>query len=141
MSEPKTVPTKVPFARFLATVDEARREDCRRLAEMMEAAAGAPPVLWGDSIVGFGTYCYVYASGRTGDWPLVGFSPRKNDLTLYLSCCGFAGHEALLARLGRHKTSKACLYLKRLADVDLDVLRDLIAVSVAEARKLDKQPQ
>lgn len=140
MSEPKTVPTKVPFARFLATVDEARREDCRRLAEMMEAAAGAPPVLWGDSIVGFGTYRYVYASGRTGDWPLVGFSPRKNDLTLYLSC-GFAGREALLARLGRHKTSKACLYLKRLADVDLDVLRELIAASVADTRKLDKQPQ
>lgn len=140
MSEPKTVPTKVPFARFLATVDEARREDCRRLAEMMEAAAGAPPVLWGDSIVGFGTYRYVYASGRTGDWPLVGFSPRKNDLTLYLSC-GFAGRETLLAKLGRHKTSKACLYLKRLADVDMDVLRELIAVSVADARKLDKEPQ
>ena len=137
MPEPKTVPTTVPFARYLATVDAARREDCRHLAEMMEAAAGAPPVLWGDSIVGFGTYQYVYARGRPRKWPVLGFSPRKGDLTLYLAC-GLAGREALLARLGKHRTGKGCLYLKRLADVDLDVLRELIAVTVADTRKLDR---
>ena len=134
MAEAKTQPTKVPFKRFLETVDDARRDDCRRLADMMQAATGAPPVIWGDSLVGFGQYRYVYASGRTGDWPVVGFSPRKNDLTLYLTA-GFEGSDAILARLGKHKTSKACLYIKRLSDVDQDALQDLIAKNVEETLK------
>ena len=134
MAEAKTQPTKVPFKRFLETVDDARRDDCRRLVDMMQAATGAPPVIWGDSLVGFGQYRYVYASGRTGDWPVVGFSPRKSDLTLYLTS-GFEGSEAILARLGKHKASKACLYIKRLSDVDQDALQDLIAKNVEETLK------
>ena len=134
MAEAKTQPTKVPFKRFLETVDEARRDDCRRLADMMQAATGAPPVIWGDSLVGFGQYRYVYASGRTGDWPVVGFSPRKSDLTLYLTS-GFEGSEAILARLGKHKASKACLYIKRLSDVDEDALQELIATNVEATLK------
>jgi hypothetical protein len=86
--------------------------------------------MWGGAIVGFGTYHYVYASGHGGDWPVVAFSPRKNDLTVYLMP-GFEQHASLLQRLGRHKTGKSCLYLKRLADVDVDVLRQLIDASVA----------
>ena len=85
--------------------------------------------MWGNSIVGFARYRYQYASGRSGEWPIVGFSPRKNDLTLYLMP-GFDGREALLEKLGKYKTGKACLYVKRLSDVDASVLRQLIDASV-----------
>jgi hypothetical protein len=130
MAENKTQPTNASVADFLAAVpDPVRREDCRRVAAMMQAAAGAPPVMWGAAIVGFGAYRYTYASGRTGDWPVIGFSPRKNDLTLYLMP-GFEQHADRLAKLGRHKTGKSCLYLKKLADVDLAVLDELITWSV-----------
>lgn len=130
MAENKTQPTDASVEAFLAAIpDPTRRDDCRRVAAMMQAAAGAPPVMWGASIVGFGRYRYTYASGRSGDWPIIGFSPRKNDLTLYLMP-GFEQHADRLAKLGKHKTGKSCLYLKKLADVDLAVLEELIAWSV-----------
>ena len=130
MAENKTQPTDASVEAFLAAIpDPTRREDCRRVASMMQAAAGAPPVMWGASIVGFGRYRYTYASGRSGDWPIIGFSPRKNDLTLYLMP-GFEQHADRLAKLGKHKNGKSCLYLKKLADVDLAVLEELIAWSV-----------
>lgn len=130
-SSPKTVPTGVPVAQFLATVaDTARRADGQTLLHLMEAATGERAQMWGAAIVGCATYRTTCAGGQTGDWPVVAFSPRKNDLSVYLMP-GFEQNAALLQRLGRHKTGKVCLYLKCLADVDLDVLRRLIEASVA----------
>ena len=130
-STPKTVPTQASVKAFIAGVDDAtRRADCLALVKMMEQATGEKAVMWGDAIVGFGTYRYRYASGTAGDWPVAAFSPRKNDLTVYLMP-GFEAQSELLARLGKHKTGKVCLYLKRLADVDLAVLQALIDRSVA----------
>ncbi|WP_386066467.1 DUF1801 domain-containing protein [Tahibacter sp. UC22_41] len=131
MSEPKTRPTGTTLQEFLAGVaDPARRADCAAIAASMQQATGEPAVIWGSSIVGFGRYRYRYDSGREADWPLIGFASRKNDLTLYL-VFGDDGSEALLAKLGKHKTGKGCLYLKSLADVDPRVLAELIARSVA----------
>ena len=124
-SSPKTLPTDASVAKFIAALDAPRRADCTAIAAMMEKAAGEAPRLWGSSIVGFGSY-----RSNTGEWPIVGFAPRKNDLTLYLKS-SFDGKEALLARLGKHKSSVACLYIKRLSDVDTAVLRQLIEASVA----------
>lgn len=130
-SENKTQATVASVDAFLdAIADPQRRDDCRRVRALMEAATGAPAVMWGPSIVGFGRYRYRYASGREGEWPVTGFSPRKNDLTLYLMP-GFEQQAALMAKLGKHKTGKSCLYLKRLADVDRVVLEELITRSVA----------
>jgi hypothetical protein len=135
MAEPKTKATKASVAAFLAAIpDEQRRKDCKAVAKLMQEATGEKPVLWGANIVGFGAYRYEYASGGTGDWPVVGFSPRKNDLTLYLMA-GFERHADLMAKLGRHKTGKSCLYLKRLADVDPAVLKELVGRSVAAMEK------
>ena len=116
---------------FLARVpDGRRRDDARRLCAMMQQITGEPPAMWGSSIIGFGTYHYRYASGREGDAPLAGFSPRRQHLAIYL-VGGFENrHHALLARLGPHKTGKGCLYIKRLDDVDTDALRELIDRSV-----------
>lgn len=130
----KTQPTTASVAAFLASVAPERREDCRTLARLMRRATGARPTMWGPSIVGFGTFHYVYETGREGDWFLTGFSPRKQDLTLYLMA-GVERFPQLLRRLGKHRLGRSCLYLKRLADVDLDVLEQLIAASVAHTRK------
>lgn len=138
MSEPKTQPTKTTLAAFLGTVeDPQRRADCTTIAKLMQKITGEKAVIWGTSIVGFGRYRYRYASGQEGDWPVCGFSPRKNDLTLYLMR-GFDGEEALLAQLGKHKISKACLYLKSLKNVDMAVLEQLIerAVAVMEPQRV-----
>ncbi len=130
MAELKTKPTQVDVLDFLGQLsDDQRRNDCFVVLELMKAATGADPRMWGASIVGFGRYQYRYESGRTGEWPVIGFSPRKNDLTLYIMP-GFDRYESLLARLGKHKTGKSCLYLKRLSDVDLVVLKELIEESV-----------
>ena len=135
MAEPKTRPTGASVAGFLKTIaDDERHADCLALVRLMTRITGSRPKMWGPSIVGFGTYHTVYASGREGDWPLVGFSPRKQDLTIYVMS-GFAGRDALLARLGRHRTGKACLYLKRLADVDRTVLEALVTASVRHMRR------
>ena len=129
MGEPKTRPTTASVADFLALQPDARRVDCEEIAAMMQAATGEPAVMWGDAIVGFGRYAQSYAKGQPLDWPVVGFSPRKAELVLYLMQ-GFEGAQPMLDRLGKHKTSKACLYIKRLADVDAVVLRQLIDASV-----------
>jgi hypothetical protein len=139
-SSPKTVPTRASVQKFIEAVPDAqRRADCTTVARLMQDATGEKPVMWGSAIVGFGTYRYHYASGTTGDWPVVAFSPRKNDLTLYLMP-GFEGATALMARLGKYKTGKVCLYLKRLADVDLAVLDELIRASVVAMAPQRIQP-
>ena len=126
MSENKTRPTRKDPIEFLNNVDhKSRREDGLALLEMMEDVTGEEAVLWGDSIVGFGSYHYKYESGREGDMPLIGFSPRKQSMTLYIMP-GFDDYEDMLGNLGKHKTGKACLYINKLADVDGDVLRSLI---------------
>ena len=126
MAEPKTTKTRASVAEFLAGVaDPERRADAETLTALMTEVTGAEPTMWGSSIVGFGTYHYRYASGREGDWPAVGLSPRKQALTIYLST-GFDGYDDLLERLGPHSIGKSCLYVKRLSDVDEDALRDLV---------------
>jgi hypothetical protein len=125
-SENITVPTNRNVTEFINSIpEEDRKQDCRVVLEMMESTTGEKGVMWGESIVGFGLHHYVYATGREGDMPKVGFSPRKQALTLYLSY-GFENHGDLMKRLGKYKTGKICLYLNRLADVDLAVLRELI---------------
>jgi Domain of unknown function (DU1801) len=131
----KTKATGASVKEFLARIeDPERRKDCEAVAAMMRKATGAAPKMWGPSIVGFGKYHYSYASGREGDWFVAGFSPRKGDLTLYLMG-GLQAHAALMKKLGKHKTGKSCLYIKRLADVDPDVLRTLITKAVAHVAK------
>jgi hypothetical protein len=135
MAENKTQATAGSVSAFIGAVsDPQRRADCKAVAKLMQKVTGEKPKLWGTSIVGFGSYHYVYDSGREGDAPLAGFSPRAQALTLYVMA-GFAGADDLLARLGKFKTGTACLYLKRLADVDQEVLEQLIARSVAHLRK------
>ena len=130
MTGPKTCPTDADVSAFLQSVpDERRREDAKAVCRVMQEVTGEEPVLWGTSIVGFGSARLQYASGRELDWPLVGFSPRKAATTVYLMD-GFEERGDLLARLGPHSIGKSCLYLKRLSEVDLDVLRELIAESV-----------
>lgn len=129
MAEPKTKKSPASVDEFLALVEGAdRRADAQAVCDLMREVTGAEPAMWGSSIVGFGQYHYVYASGREGDWPAVAFSPRKAALTLYLSE-GFDDHRDLMARLGKHTTSKACLYLKRLSDVDQEALKELVEQS------------
>lgn len=135
MAELKTTPNDGSVRDFLNALDDDRkREDSFRLLEMMSAITDAPPKLWGPSIIGFGTYRYVYESGRDGDWFQVGFSPRKAALTLYIMS-GFSRCGELLERLGKYKTGKSCLYIKRLSDVDEAVLEELIRASVAHVTK------
>lgn len=135
MSDMKTQPTETSVENFLHSIDDAdRRRDCLRVLEIMKSATGADPKIWGTSMVGFGTYHYRYESGREGDWFLTGFAPRKNNLTLYIMA-GFDRYDALLRKLGKFKTGKSCLYVKRLADVDEAVLRDLVAASVKHMKQ------
>jgi hypothetical protein len=131
MAELKTRPTDASVADFLAGVpDEQRREDCRTVAKIMAKATGAKARMWGPSIVGFGDRRYKGASGET-DWFVIGFSPRKKDLTLYIM--GLPRYKELLGGLGKHKTSGGgCLYINRLSDVDLGVLERLVRRSVAD---------
>ncbi|WP_292070882.1 DUF1801 domain-containing protein [Brevundimonas sp. UBA7534] len=128
-AEPKTRPTDASVPDFIAAVENpTRRADADSICAMMGEATAEPPVLWGASIIGFGSY-----RSPTGDWPLVGFSPRKANLVLYVMP-GFEGQSDLLARLGKHKTGSSCLYLNRLADIDRAVLRQIIDRSVASMR-------
>ncbi len=129
MSELKTRPTGASVSEFLAQQTSERRVDCETVVRMMEAATGEHAEMWGAAIVGFGRYVYSNSTKQAYEWPLVGFSPRKQNLTLYLMD-GFDGYAELMTKLGKHKTGKSCLYLKRLADVDTDVLRKLIERSV-----------
>lgn len=130
MSELKTQEKDQSVKAFLDTVDsDQKRRDSYTIAALMEKISGSPAKMWGGSIVGFGRYHYRYASGREADWMLTGFSPRKQNLTLYIMS-GFDQYDDLLSRLGKFKTGKACLYVKSLADVDLAVLEELIQRSV-----------
>lgn len=133
MSELKTTPNDADVTAFLeGLADESKRRDGLALVELMRQATGAEPRMWGTSIVGFGSAPYAYVSGRSGTTFKAGFSPRKQNLTLYLSG-GFEQHDELLRRLGKHSIGKSCLYIKRLADIDRDVLHKLIVDSVAAA--------
>lgn len=134
MAENKTKPTTLSVTAFLnACTDGERRADARALARLMQKITGNKPTMWGPSIVGFGSCHYIYESGREGDMPIVGFSPRKAASVLY-GAIGFRGAEALLSRLGKHTTGKGCLYIKNLADVDAKVLETLIENAVAATR-------
>jgi hypothetical protein len=134
MADNKTKPTKISVAAFInALADPARRADAKALVKVMQSAAGEKPQMWGPSIIGFGSYHYRYESGREGDMPLVGFSPRKAATVLYnLTASGDS--KALLAKLGTHTTGKGCLYIKKLADVDQQVLKAMVVKSVAAMR-------
>ncbi|MFF5290726.1 DUF1801 domain-containing protein [Paractinoplanes globisporus] len=134
-----TAPTGQSVEEFLAAVpSETRRSDARRLAEIMREITGAEPVMWGPSIVGFGSYHYRYDSGREGDSALAGFSPRKQHLVVYLAGGFEERHASTLARLGPYKAGKGCLYLKNLDDVDPAALRELIDRSVRVHRGVDR---
>ena len=135
MAEPKTQKTDGSVEEFLNGVEnEKRRADSFAILELMREVTGEEPAMWGPSIVGFGSYRYQYASGREGEWPVVGFSPRKRYLTLYI-VDGFDGYESLLEKLGKYRTGKSCLYINKLDDVDLRTLRELIRQSVAHVRE------
>jgi Domain of unknown function (DU1801) len=135
MAELKTKKNKASVTAFLASItDEQQRRDAKTIAKIMREVTGAKATMWGNSIVGFGQYHYKYASGREGDWPLTGFSPRKGSFSVYIMD-GFRDRATLLKRLGKHKTGKACLYIKRLEEVDLGVLRRLIEASVKSKAK------
>ena len=130
VAEPKTKETTESVAAFLDKIaDKGRREDCLAVVDIMRAVTKEEPKMWGTSIVGFGHYRYKYESGREGEWMITGFSPRKGDLTLYIMG-GFDKFSDLMNSLGKYKTGKSCLYIKRLADVDVDVLRKLVTKSV-----------
>jgi hypothetical protein len=134
MAELKTKKTDASVQEFLNAVEHpTRREDSYAILEMMREITGTEPAMWGPNIVGFDTYRYKYASGREGEWPVVGFSPRKRTLTLYIMS-GFDAYDDLLSKLGKHKTGKSCLYINKLADVDQEILRELVRQSVDHVR-------
>lgn len=139
MSKLKTRPTKVSVEKHLAAIpNEEQRKDARRLVALMRKITKQEPRMWGPSIVGFGSYHYKYASGHEGDMALAGFAVRGRDLVVY-TAESFEGRDALLARLGEHKTGKVCVYIRRLANVDLKVLEKLVAESVADT--MSRYPQ
>ncbi len=136
MAELKTKPTATSVSAFVSAVeDEQMRRDARKLLALMKQVTRKRPRMWGTSIVGFGSYHYKYKSGREGDWPVTGFSPRKNALTIYIMP-GFTRYRPLLKKLGKYTTGKSCLYLKKLEDVDEKVLRQLVTRSVTDMKKL-----
>ena len=135
MAELKTKVNDANVTTFLDGIaDEAKRKDSYLLFEMMQKATKNEAKMWGDSIVGFDDYHYVGKSGREGDWLLAGFSPRKQALTLYM-LGGWEQHDELLAKLGKHSLGKGCLYIKRLEDVDMSILNELIVEAVKHAKK------
>ena len=135
MAENKTKPTTLSVVAFIDTLtDPARRADAKALVKLMQSAAGEKPKMWGPSIIGFGSYHYKYESGREGDMPVIAFSPRKSATVLY-GMIGFGEAAALLTKLGKHTTGKGCLYIKKLADVDQQVLQALMVKSLARKDK------
>lgn len=132
MAETKTKPTEGSVDAYIEAIESpARREDARTVRGMMERITGEPPKMWGPSIIGFGSYHYRYDSGHEGTSCRLGFSPRKAELVLYV-LTGTPEQEALLAKLGKHKVGKSCLYIKRLADVDMAVLEDITRAALAD---------
>lgn len=138
MAELKTKQTGQSAEAFLNEIaDEKKRQDCFTVLELMKQVTQAEPKMWGGSIVGFGNYHYKYESGREGDWFLTGFSPRKQNLTLYIMA-GFARYDELMKKLGKYKTGQSCLYVKKLDDINLEVLKELIEQSVEHMVKTNK---
>lgn len=134
-SDLKTKITGKNAEQFLNGIaDEKKREDCFRILKLMKGVTDEEPKMWGENMVGFGSYHYKYESGREGDWFLTGFSPRKQNLTLYIMS-GFSGYSKLMEKLGKYKTGKSCLYVKRLEDINLSVLEKLIRKSVDHISK------
>ncbi len=130
MAELKTKPTDTSVTAYLNSIEpEQKRQDSWQILELMQKVTGQEPQMWGDTIVGFGSYHYKYASGREGDWFLTGFAPRKQNLTLYIMA-GFDQYDELMEKLGKHKTGKSCLYINKLADINRDVLESLVRQSV-----------
>ena len=135
MPEPKTKPTKISAARHIAAIaDEEQRKDAQTLAALLRRVTKQEPRMWGPTIVGFGSYHYKYASGHEGDSALAGFAVRGSELVLYIAE-SFEGRDVLLAKLGKHRTGKVCVYMKRLANVDLKVLETLVARSIADTKR------
>lgn len=128
-SKAKTTETEKSVSSFIKTIeDKKRQDDCNALAEIIKNQSGFEPKMWGPAIIGFGSYHYKYESGREGDAPLVGFSPRKSEFALYIA--NFDGKEALLAKFGKYKMAKACVYIKKVEDIDVEVLKKLVTGSV-----------
>jgi hypothetical protein len=137
MAENKTKVTDASVKAYFSSIeDDARRKDCEALADLMAKATKQEPKMWGSSIVGFGSYHYKYESGREGDSCLTGFSSRKGDITIYI-LASFPGREELLSKLGKHKTGKGCLYIRKLSDVDPEVLEQLVAGTISERKRHD----
>lgn len=135
MAEAKTKPTDQSVDSFIKKIpDPQTREDCFTIARLMKEATRSEPCMWGSSIVGFGITKIKYAGGREGDWPLICFSPRKQNLTLY-GMTGFDGHAEFLQKLGKHSVSKGCLHIKRLSDIDVPTLKKLIRESVKQKKR------
>ena len=133
--EAKTRPTEISVADFIAAVENSkRRADAETLCALFEAISGEPPKMWGPSIIGFGSYHYRYASGHEGDAPRLGFSPRKAQTVVYVMS-GFKGQEEMIARIGKVKTSVSCMYINRLDQIDLGVLREMAVASLAQMRE------
>lgn len=138
MAEQKTKATKDSVAAFVKKIPDAqKRADTQAIVALMKETTKHAPVMWGPSIIGFGSYRYEYASGRTGDWPIIGLSPRKQNLTLYIMP-GFDEYAPLLKKLGPHTTGKSCLYIKRLSDIDMAVLKKIVTSSIAKMKKRAK---
>lgn len=136
MAELKTQKTKASVSKFVESVKhEQRRKDSKELLKIFAEATGKKPVMWGTSIIGYGEYHYKYASGQEGDWPVTGFSPRKQNLSIYIMP-GFIKYGDLLNKLGKYKTSVACLYVNKLEDIDVKVLKQLIKKCVADMKKI-----
>jgi hypothetical protein len=129
MSDLKTQPTDFDVQAFIDSVENVQKQqDCKALLQIMSEITQQDPVLWGSALVGFGHYHYQYESGRKGEWFRVGFSPRKQNLTLYIMN-GFSQYQHLLTQLGKHKTGKSCLYINKLSDIDIDILKQMISLS------------
>ena len=134
MAQLKTQPNDKSVIDFLNTVEnDTKREDSFTILELMQQVTGSEPILWGNSIIGFGSYHYKYASGREADWFLTGFSPRMQNMTLYIMS-GFDQYDELLGKLGKYSIGKSCLYVKRLENIDLDVLKELVEKSVGHMK-------
>ncbi|MBS2213989.1 DUF1801 domain-containing protein [Carboxylicivirga mesophila] len=134
MAQNKTQPTSADVHSFLNSIEHPqKREDSFALLQLMQKLTGEQPVMWGDAIIGFGKNTYRYASGRSGDWFTVGFSPRKQNLTIYLMC-GLDGLQGTIEKLGKYKTGKGCLYINKLSDVDRSVLEQVLTIAIETCR-------
>ncbi|MGZ3839945.1 MAG: DUF1801 domain-containing protein [Flavisolibacter sp.] len=132
MNKVKTIETTENVSNFVRNLEKERLEDCLAIIGIMEKQTGFPPKMWGPGIIGFGSYHYIYETGRQGDAPLVAFSPRKSEFALYIA--QFEGRDAFMKKLGKHRAGKGCIYVKQIHDIDTDVLKKLIEGSVSHYR-------